>query len=154
MTKAEIIDELKDINEIKKAIKDAELKTKGLKVEILKHYLLNYSLYLEGKGKEAEKNLVLLRLKECTVLYKKLMELEQNFTTCDVKRNVTLKTKKSRGTSPKTKYKAKFENQKRALANEMSGPKKKSKNSNKFLGCFWSVLKTHTFYSYMLQMMK
>lgn len=72
-----MLENLDNIDDIKNAIKEAQIKSQGLKFEILKHYLLNYLLYKKLSENEKNNSSVINRLKECTILYKKLLEIEK-----------------------------------------------------------------------------
>lgn len=129
-----ILNELKNEETIKIEIKEAELKAKGLKVDVLKYFLLNLRGYNSTDNVE-EKNGYEAMLKECTVVYKKLLEIEKSFTDAsvirkavgDVKRNKSLKGKGAKAMTPKQKNKKRFEKQNKELREEMSKNKKKVK---------------------------
>ena len=129
----QIIGDLKDVESIKEAIKEAEFKSKGLKVEILKHYLLNYSIYNTSDKNTEINDKALERLKECTILFKKLLEIERSFGAGDVERKITdnlnknKKFKNKKKQNPRLKYKNKANKQKEELNRELNNPKKRVK---------------------------
>ena len=122
------IEKTENDNDIKNIIKDSEIKVKGLKVEVLKHFLKRFTLC----NKE---EIDFKKMKEMTVLFKKLLEIEKSFTTVklerkavgDIKRNRSLKGKGSNASNPKQKIKKKFKAQNRMLEKELKNTGKKSK---------------------------
>lgn len=129
-----MLENLDNIDDIKNAIKEAQIKSQGLKFEILKHYLLNYLLYKKLSENEKNNSSVINRLKECTILYKKLLEIEKyDLSSIDteiikkkIKYNSTNNKKKTYKNS-KTKYRIKFNKQNENIKNEISTIKKKVK---------------------------
>lgn len=129
-----MLENLDNIDDIKNAIKEAQIKSQGLKFEILKHYLLNYLLYKKLPENEKNNSPIINRLKECTILYKKLLEIEKyDLSNIDdevikkkIKYNFT-KNKKKTYKNSKTKYRIKFNKQNENIKNEVSTIKKKVK---------------------------
>ncbi|OQS54531.1 hypothetical protein EHP00_37 [Ecytonucleospora hepatopenaei] len=123
--------------DIKTIVKDAEIKVKGLKVEVLKHFLKTFILSNKNEidFKQMENNHNVKKMKEMTVLFKKLLEIEKNFTDVklerkavgDIKRNRSLKGKGSNASNPKQKIKKKFKAQNKMLEKELNNIGKKSK---------------------------
>lgn len=129
-----MLENLDNIDDIKNAIKEAQIKSQGLKFEILKHYLLNYLLYKKLSENEKNNSSVINRLKECTILYKKLLEIEKydlsNIDTEIIKKKIkynSINNKKKTYKNSKTKYRIKFNKQNENIKNEISTIKKKVK---------------------------
>ena len=129
-----MLENLDNIDDIKNAIKEAQIKSQGLKFEILKHYLLNYLLYKKLSENEKNNSSVINRLKECTILYKKLLEIEKydlsNIDTEIIKKKIkynSTNNKKKNYKNSKTKYRIKFNKKNENIKNEISTIKKKVK---------------------------
>lgn len=145
----EVIDNFVDTESIKNAIEEAKTNSKGLKVEVLKHYLINFNLYQLLPEEEKENSIPHQRLKECTVLYKKIIEIEKVLTNKDtvkkaienrsdrktpdrkavgeVKRNNSKKGNSNKTKNAKQRYGKNYEKQKEELKKEMENPKKRVK---------------------------
>ena len=125
-----MLENLDNIDDIKNAIKEAQIKSQGLKFEILKHYLL----YKKLSENEKNNSSVINRLKECTILYKKLLEIEKydlsNIDTEIIKKKIkynSTNNKKKTYKNSKIKYRIKFNKQNENIKNEISTIKKKVK---------------------------
>ncbi len=113
-------------NEIKKAIE----KSNELKIELLRHYLLNYILYLNDKESLEIKN-ELLRI---SILLEKLITMEKKLNFADGRRLLTTEMMKNKKKSNSKTSGKKFSDNYKKLKDKMESKDdsvKKAK-SNKF----------------------
>ncbi|KAL6122813.1 hypothetical protein NUSPORA_00071 [Nucleospora cyclopteri] len=125
---------LDTVEKIQNEIKEASLHAKTLKVEILKHFLLNFCLLENTPESEREFSPIKEKLGECTILYKKLLEIEKGFVNIekerkvvgDIKRNKKFSSKNANSLNPKAKYKRKFNKQKQEIEADENRKKNKT----------------------------
>lgn len=125
-----------DVDDIKKKIQQALSETKATKVELLKHYLLNYILYLNAQD-QTDDSPIKEKLLKISVLLEKLVSMEKKIVSVDPKRiadKKMMKNEKStnkKSTNPRKKFRASFDKLKERVTNYDEADFDKSK-SNKF----------------------
>lgn len=102
---------IEDIDGIKKRIQQALSEAKLIKVELLKHYLLNYILYINTQS-QSDDSPIKEKLLRISVLLEKLASMEKKIVSVDPKRVVDKQMMKNRGgvskkpTNPRKRFKA------------------------------------------------
>lgn len=125
-----------NVEDIKKRIQQALSEAKTTKVELLKHYLLNYILYLNAQD-QTDDSPIKEKLLKISVLLEKLVSMEKKMASVDPRRIVDEKMMKNekntnkKSTNPRKKFRASFDKLKERTVKYGEADLDKSK-SNKF----------------------
>lgn len=106
-----------NIEELQKNIESASKHTGDLKLELLKHYLVNYIIYVNLSEEEQKDSPVCEKLTTISILLEKLCQMDKKIKVLDPKRvvdrrmmrNKDDKKKKPQSKTPMPKYKRKSE---------------------------------------------
>ncbi len=128
-----------NIDELKNEIQQAKNFADTTKLELLKHYLINYILFINLSDEEAKDSPIFEKLTEISILLGKVNQMTSKIDKIESNREVNRvmmrnKTRKNKGasTTPALKFKKKSEDLKRKI--EIKEDKninvKKSKSTN------------------------
>lgn len=125
-----------DVDSIKKKIQHAISEAKSVKVELLKHYLLNYILYINSQN-QSNDSPIKEKLLRIAVLLEKLANMEKKIVSVDPRRvvdNQMMKNRKGvnkKSTNPGRRFRAGSEKLKERMTKHDETDPRKSR-SNKF----------------------
>lgn len=119
---------LNNVEEINNEIELSKNSCNLLKEELLKHYLINFILYLNDKESVDIKS----ELLKISVLLEKLNQMEKKLNFADGKRLVTLEMMKNKKSKKSVTSGEKFKNNYKKLQDKINNESNKKHKSNKF----------------------